>query len=189
MLDALNQLNQRGFERFGDPEIQTRIAQYEMAFRMQSSVPDLVDLSQEPQHILDLYGPAAKTPGTFSHSALLARRLVERGVRVVQILHRGWDQHGNLPVALKNQCEDTEQATAALVMDLKQRGLAGQHPGRVGRRVRPHGLLAGHADQGRLRPRPSPAQLLHVAGRRRHQRRASSTARPTTSATTSSRTR
>ncbi|NUQ61806.1 MAG: DUF1501 domain-containing protein [Pirellulales bacterium] len=123
MLDALNRLNQRGFERFGDPEIQTRIAQYEMAFRMQSSVPELVDLSNEPQHVLDLYGPAAKTPGTFSHSALLARRLVERGVRVVQILHRGWDQHGNLPVALKNQCEDTEQATAALVMDLKQRGL------------------------------------------------------------------
>lgn len=123
MLDALNQLNQRGFERFGDPEIQTRISQYEMAFRMQSSVPDLVDLSQEPQHILDLYGPAAKTPGTFSHSALLARRLVERGVRVVQILHRGWDQHYNLPVALKNQCEDTDQATAALVTDLKQRGL------------------------------------------------------------------
>lgn len=123
MLDALNQLNQRGFERFGDPEIQTRIAQYEMAFRMQSSVPELVDLSQEPQHILDLYGPAATTPGTFSHSALLARRLVERGVRVVQILHRGWDQHGNLPVALKNQCQDTDQATAALVMDLKQRGL------------------------------------------------------------------
>lgn len=123
MLDALNQLNQRGFERFGDPEIQTRISQYEMAFRMQSSVPDLVDLSKEPQQILDLYGPAAKTPGTFSHSALLARRLVERGVRVVQILHRGWDQHGNLPVALKNQCEDTDQATAALVTDLKQRGL------------------------------------------------------------------
>jgi uncharacterized protein (DUF1501 family) len=94
-----------------------------MAFRMQSSVPELVDLSQEPQHILDLYGPEAKTPGTFSHSALLARRLVERGVRMVQILHRGWDQHGNLPVALKNQCADTDQATAALVMDLKQRGL------------------------------------------------------------------
>jgi hypothetical protein len=123
MLDALNELNQRSFEQLGDPEIQTRIAQYEMAFRMQSSVPDLVDLSQEPQHVLDLYGPNVSTPGSFAHSALMTRRLIERGVRVVQILHRGWDQHGNIPVALKNQCEDTDQATAALILDLKQRGL------------------------------------------------------------------
>lgn len=152
MLDALSQLNQRGFERFGDPEIQTRIAQYEMAFRMQSSVPDLVDLSNEPQHVLDLYGPAAKTPGTFTHSALLARRLVERGVRVVQILHRGWDQHGNLPVALKNQCEDTEQATAALVTDLKQRGLLDSTVvvwgGEFGRTVYSQGTLTKN-DYGR----------------------------------------
>lgn len=152
MLDALSQLNQRGFERFGDPEIQTRIAQYEMAFRMQRSVPDLVDLSNEPQHVLDLYGPAAKTPGTFSHSALSARRLVERGVRVVQILHRGWDQHGNLPVALKNQCEDTEQATAALVTDLKQRGLLDSTVvvwgGEFGRTVYSQGTLTKN-DYGR----------------------------------------
>ena len=123
MLDALNQLNQRNFEKFGDPETQTRISQYEMAFRMQTSVPDLVDLSKEPQNILDMYGPDVKKPGSFAHSAILARRLVERGVRVVQLLHRGWDQHGQLPVALKNQCVDTDQATAALVKDLKQRGL------------------------------------------------------------------
>ena len=123
MLDALAKLNQRTFEKFSDPETQTRISQYEMAFRMQSSVPELVDLSQEPQHVLDLYGPDATKPGTFTHSALLARRLVERGTRVVQILHRGWDQHGNLPVALKNQCLDTDQATGALIADLKQRGL------------------------------------------------------------------
>jgi hypothetical protein len=123
MLDALNQLNERNFARFGDPETQTRIAQYEMAFRMQRSVPELVDLSAEPQSIRDLYGPAVNKPGTFAHSALLARRLIERGVRVVQILHRGWDQHFNLPVALKNQCLDTDQATAALIKDLKQRGL------------------------------------------------------------------
>ncbi len=123
MLDSLRRLNQREFDRLGDPETQTRISQYEMAFRMQSSVPELVDLSNEPKHILDLYGPKATTPGSFSHSALLARRLVERGVRVVQLLHRGWDQHGALPTALKNQCEDTDQGTAALVMDLKQRGL------------------------------------------------------------------
>jgi hypothetical protein len=123
MLDALARLNQRSYEKFGDPEVQTRIAQYEMAFRMQRSAPELMDLSKEPQHVLDLYGPSVKSPGTFAHSALLARRLVERGVRVVQILHRGWDQHSSLPVALTNQCVDTDQATAALIGDLKQRGL------------------------------------------------------------------
>ena len=123
MLDALNKLNQRGFEKFGDPEIQTRISQYEMAFRMQTSVPELTDISKEPQSVLDLYGADVKKPGTFAHSALLARRLIERGVRVVQLLHRGWDQHGNLPGAITNQCKDTDQATAALVLDLKQRGL------------------------------------------------------------------
>jgi hypothetical protein len=123
MLDALGSLNERQLGRYGDPETRTRIAQYEMAFRMQRSVPDLVDLASEPRHILDLYGPNVTTPGTFANNALLARRLVERGVRVVQILHRGWDQHSNLPVALTNQCVDTDQATAALVIDLKQRGL------------------------------------------------------------------
>ena len=123
MLDALGKLNQRSYEQMGDPEIQSRIAQYEMAFRMQSSVPDLVDLSDEPQHILDMYGPEVKTPGTYTHSAIMARRLIERGVRVVQLLHRGWDQHDNIAGALTNQCKDTDQANAALVMDLKQRGL------------------------------------------------------------------
>ncbi len=123
MLDALGKLNQRGFERMGDPEIQTRIAQYEMAFRMQSSVPELVDTASEPQSILDLYGPEVKKSGTFASSALLARRLVERGVRVVQILHRGWDQHGNLPSEIRAQCSDTDQPVAALIQDLKQRGL------------------------------------------------------------------
>jgi uncharacterized protein (DUF1501 family) len=94
-----------------------------MAFRMQRSVPELTDLSGEPKSVLDLYGPEATKPGTFAHSALLARRLVERGVRVVQVLHRGWDQHSSLPQQLGNQCKDTDQATAALVADLKQRGL------------------------------------------------------------------
>jgi hypothetical protein len=123
MLDALNKLNERGFERFGDPEIQTRISQYEMAFRMQSSVPDLTNLSHEPESVLEMYGPDVRKPGTFAASALLARRLVERGVRAVQILHRGWDQHNNLPTELRAQCKDVDQATAALVKDLKQRGL------------------------------------------------------------------
>jgi hypothetical protein len=123
MLDALGQLNQREFARLGDPEIQTRISQYEMAFRMQRSVPDLTDLSQEPQSVLDLYGSDAKKSGTFANSALLARRLVERGVRVVQLLHRGWDQHSSLPSQLGNQCKDTDQGTAALIQDLKNHGL------------------------------------------------------------------
>ena len=123
MLDALNQLNQQSYERFADPEIQTRIAQYEMAFRMQASVPELTDLSGESAATLEMYGPDVKRGGSFTQSALLARRLIERGVRVVQILHRGWDQHDNLPRALRNQCLDTDQATGALLRDLKQRGL------------------------------------------------------------------
>jgi hypothetical protein len=123
MLDALNRLNQQSYERFGDPETQTRIAQYEMAFRMQSSVPELADLSGESQATLDLYGKDVNRPGSFAQSALLGRRLLERGVRVVQLLHRGWDQHGGLPKNLAAQCQDTEQAVAALLIDLKQRGL------------------------------------------------------------------
>jgi hypothetical protein len=123
MLDALNKLNARNFARYNDPEIQTRIAQYEMAFRMQRSVPDLQDLSGESESTLALYGPDVKVAGSFTHSCLMARRLIERGVRVVQLLHRGWDQHSELPKQLGNQCKDTDQATAALVIDLKQRGL------------------------------------------------------------------
>jgi len=123
MLDGLGALNARGFERYHDPEIQTRIAQYEMAFRMQASVPDLVDTADETAETLALYGNDVTKPGSFTHSLLLARRLVERGVRTVKIMHRGWDQHGNLPKDLAAQCLDTDQATAALVLDLKRRGL------------------------------------------------------------------
>jgi hypothetical protein len=123
MLNSLNELNQLTAQRLGDPETQTRISQYEMAFRMQTSVPELVDLSKESKATLEMYGPDVMKPGSFAHSAIMARRLVERGVRAVQLLHRGWDQHGNLPRELGNQCKDTDQATAALVTDLKQRGL------------------------------------------------------------------
>jgi hypothetical protein len=123
MLDALNKLNERGYGKFGDPETQTRISQYEMAFRMQASVPELTDISKEPKEIVEMYGPDVQKAGTFAASALLARRLVERGVRVVQILHRGWDQHGNLPSDIRAQCKDVDQASAALIKDLKQRGL------------------------------------------------------------------
>jgi hypothetical protein len=123
MLDTLGKLNHHHFEQYRDPEIQTRIAQYEMAFRMQTSVPGLVDLSSESADTLDRYGPDVTHPGTFASSALLARRMVERGVRAVQILHRGWDHHGNLPRDLRLQCEDTDQPIAALLHDLKSRGL------------------------------------------------------------------
>jgi uncharacterized protein (DUF1501 family) len=123
MLDALGKLNARGFAKMGDPDIQTRISQYEMAYRMQSSVPELADLSKESPASLALYGDDVKREGSFAASALLARRLVERGVRFVQIMHRGWDSHGNLPGELSNQCRDTDQACAALVTDLKQRGM------------------------------------------------------------------
>jgi hypothetical protein len=123
MLDALNELNERNLARFGDPETRTRISQYEMAFRMQASVPELTDLAGESKETLEMYGPNVNTPGTFASSAILARRLVERGVRAVQILHRGWDQHNRLPRLIKGQCDDVDQPTAALLKDLKQRGL------------------------------------------------------------------
>ncbi|MCI0620963.1 MAG: DUF1501 domain-containing protein [Acidobacteria bacterium] len=122
-LDALGQLNQLKLQEFGDPEIATRISQYEMAFRMQSSVPELADLSKEPEHVFNLYGEDARKPGTFAANCLLARRLAERGVRFIQLFHRGWDQHGKLPRDLARQCKATDQASAALVVDLKARGL------------------------------------------------------------------
>jgi len=123
MLDTLARLNQKQLDEVADPETQTRITQYEMAFRMQSSVPDLMDLSREPKSVLDLYGPDVHKPGTFAASCLLARRLAERNVRFVQIFHRGWDQHFNIGGDLPNQCRDVDQACYALITDLKQRGL------------------------------------------------------------------
>jgi len=123
MLDALSGFNQLNHERYGDPETLTRIAQYEMAFRMQTSVPELTDIRDESPATLDLYGPGVKEPGSFAASCLLARRLAERDVRVVQINHRGWDQHGTLPEHLRIQCRDTDQACYGLIADLKQRGL------------------------------------------------------------------
>jgi hypothetical protein len=123
VLDDLAQLNRLRLEESGDPEIATRIAQYELAYRMQTSVPELLDVSREPPHVFDLYGPDARKPGTFAANCLLARRLAERGVRFIQLFHRGWDQHANLPKQIAAQCRDTDQASAALVQDLKQRGL------------------------------------------------------------------
>ncbi len=122
-MDDLARINELNLQQYGDPEIATRIAQYEMAFRMQSSVPELTDLSGETQQTLDMYGPGVLEPGTFAHNCLLARRLVERGTRFVQLMHGGWDQHNSLTTELYNQCRDTDQSSAALVRDLEQRGL------------------------------------------------------------------
>ena len=122
-LDALNELNREQFRRELDPEIESRIAQYEMAFRMQTSVPQVTDLSDEPESTFELYGEDARKPGTFAANCLLARRLAERDVRFIQLYHQGWDHHGNLPSGIRDQAKETDQASAALVKDLKQRGL------------------------------------------------------------------
>ena len=123
MLTALNQLNRKNYQEVGDPEIHARISQYEMAFRMQTSVPELTDFSSEPDYILDMYGPDVHKPGTFAYCCLMARRLAERGVRFSQIFHRGWDQHGNVTGDLPNQARDIDQPATALIQDLKQRGM------------------------------------------------------------------
>ena len=122
-LDHLGTLNRLRLDVTGDPEIETRIAQYEMAYRMQTSVPDLTDISQEPASTFELYGEEARKPGTYAYNALIARRLSERGVRFVQLFHRGWDAHNGLPAQLRARCRETDQATAGLIKDLKQRGL------------------------------------------------------------------
>ncbi|MEQ8554142.1 MAG: DUF1501 domain-containing protein [Cyclobacteriaceae bacterium] len=123
MLDYLQQLNDIQHDEYGDPEIKARMSQYEMAYRMQSSVPELTDISGEPDHIYDMYGEDSRDPGTYAANCLLARKLLEKDVRFVQLFHQGWDQHSGLPGGIKNQCKNTDQATAALIKDLKQRGL------------------------------------------------------------------
>jgi len=123
VLDAIAALDRHQSERVLDPEIESRIAQYEMASRLQTSIPDVTDLASEPESVFRLYGEDARKPGTFAHHCLLARRLAERGVRFVQLYHQGWDQHDNLPAGIRKQCEETDRASAALVLDLKHRGL------------------------------------------------------------------
>lgn len=123
MLDKIAAINQQSYEEFGDPEINTKIQQYEMAYRMQTAVPDITDVTKEPESIVKMYGPDCLVPGTFAANCLLARKLSENGVRFVQLYHQGWDAHNNLPTQMPGQCKDTDQASAALITDLKQRGL------------------------------------------------------------------
>jgi uncharacterized protein (DUF1501 family) len=152
MLDALGQMNQITAEKLSDPETRTRIAQYEMAFRMQASVPELTDIKSEPESTFKLYGEAAREGGTFANSALMARRLVERGVRFAQLYMRGWDVHGLLPEVLPSQCKDVDQACYALVQDLKQRGMLDDtlviFGGEFGRTIYSQGKLTA-TDYGR----------------------------------------
>ncbi len=151
-LDDLAKLNQLKLDEAGDPEISTRIAQYELAYRMQTSVPELTDVSGEPEHVFEMYGPDSKKPGTFAANCLLARRLSERGVRFVQLFPRGWDQHTNLPKQIVGQCRDTDQPAAALIQDLQQRGLLDETlvvwGGEFGRTVYCQGRLTAE-DYGR----------------------------------------
>lgn len=151
-LDGLAALNQHRLDQVGDPEIQARIAAYEMAFRMQTSVPELTDLSDEPERSFELYGPDSRRPGSYAANCLLARRMVERGVRFVQLFHRGWDQHVALPSQLPRQCKDVDQASAALVADLKERGMLDETlviwGGEFGRTVYSQGAL-GNPSSGR----------------------------------------
>ena len=122
-LDTLKELNEDSFREYGDPEISTRIAQYEMAYRMQTSVPELTDISKEPQSAIQMYGPDASKPGTYAYNCLMARRLAERGVRFIQLYHRDWDHHAKLPQGIPKRSLETDQASAALIQDLKQRGM------------------------------------------------------------------
>jgi hypothetical protein len=145
-LDDLAKLNQKQADEFGDPEILARVSQYEMAYHMQASVPELTDLSKEPEMTFERYGPGARKPGSYAANCILARRLAERGVRFIQLFHRGWDQHNNLPRQIRNQARDTDQPTAALLTDLKERGMLDDTliiwGGEFGRTVYSQGKLA-----------------------------------------------
>lgn len=146
VLDDLAKLNRLQYEQTGDDETLARISQYELAFRMQTSVPDLTDISDEPKHMLDMYGPDVHTPGTYARNCLLARRMAERDVRFIQLYHMDWDQHNNLPSDLRLMCKSADQPSAALVQDLKQRGLLDDTLVVWGGRVRSDNLLTGRTD-------------------------------------------
>ena len=165
VVQAVNQINSRYDALVNDPEIATRIAQYEMAFRMQTSVPELMDTAKEPQAMLELYG-CKPGDGSFASNCLLARRLAERGVRFIQLYHKDWDHHGGVKHGVELKAKEIDRACAGLIRDLKQRGHAQGHADRLGRRVWPHADVAR-----RRRPRPSQQGFHDLAGRRRHQGR------------------
>ena len=152
MLDRIAVLNEREFDEFGDPETETRIAQYEMAFRMQMSVPGIMDLNDETRETLDLYGPDVDKPGSFARNCVIARRLAEQDVPVIQLFHRGWDQHGSLPKLIRGQCETIDHPIAGLIKDLKQRGMFDETlivwGGEFGRTIYSQGALS-ETDHGR----------------------------------------
>ena len=183
-LDDLAALNQMNMNRLGDPEIAARIAQYEMAYKMQASVPELTDLSDEPQHVLEMYGPQVSEKGRFAYNCLMARRLAERGCRFIQLMHAGWDQHANLDTQLKIQCDDTDAPSAALVRDLEQRGLLDDTlviwGGEFGRTP-----FQQTTPQFASRPRPSPLCVLNLDGGRWDEAGMSTTANPMSSVSTS----
>ena len=166
MLDRLRELHQNSYDAALDPSIQARIAQYEMAYRMQTSVPEVMQLSAEPDHVFELYGADSRRPGTFAANCLLARRLAERDVRFIQLYHPGWDHHGNLPGGIRQQCRETDQPCAALDQRPQAARPARRHASALGRGVRPNELQPGQVDGQRLRPRPSPALLHRLGGRR-----------------------
>ncbi|HIG27321.1 MAG TPA: DUF1501 domain-containing protein [Verrucomicrobiales bacterium] len=152
ILDHIARINQDRLQSVGDPEIEARISQYEMAYRMQTSVPELTDLSDEPDHVFELYGPESREPGTFAYNCILARRMAERGVPFTQLFHRGWDQHGSLPRLIRLQCKNIDQPAAALIKDLKMRGMFDDTlvicGGEFGRTIYSQGKLS-ETDHGR----------------------------------------
>ncbi len=185
MLDALGEMNQIEEQKIGDPDTRVRIAQYEMAFRMQTSVPELTDLSKEPDSTYKLYGEDARKGGTFANSCLMARRLVERGVRFVQLYHRGWDVHGNLPEVLPSQCQRRRSGLLGTGAGSETARHARRHAGDLGRRIRPHDLFARQAHA-----RPTTGAIIIRAASAcgwpaAASRAAWCTARPTISPTTS----
>ena len=171
MLDSLAELNKMKAQDYGDPEIETRIAQYEMAYRMQTSVPELMDLSKEPDSVFEMYGPDSRKPGTYAANCLLARRLAERDVRFIQLYHRGWDQHADLPRDIQLQCQGSRSGLCGPHHGPQTARHARRYPGGLGWRVRPNGVLPGHSNRDQLRERPSSSLLLDVAGWRRREAR------------------
>ena len=171
LIDGMQELNRIQLGALGDPEIATHIENYEMAYRMQTSVPELMDISKEPKSVLEMYG-AEPGKASFANNCLLARRLAERGVRFIQLCHRDWDHHGNLPNEIRKQAKLTDQPSAALIKDLKATRPARRHAGHLGRRIRPHHLQPGRNQKGQFRSRPSSPLFQPLDGWRWHQTRA-----------------